>query len=93
MASTDIRLCLEPADPRGSERDDEVRRAKAGQLVEALNSRDLDWLDTLYHDDVVIHWPQSGEVIRGKHNIRKLREAYPTPPTATLGRIIGSGAL
>jgi hypothetical protein len=73
--------------------DDEARRAKTRQLVEALNTRDLDWFDTLYHDDVVIHWPQSGEVIRGKHNIRALREAYPTPPTATLGRIIGSGDL
>jgi SnoaL-like protein len=49
--------------------------------------------DALYHDDVVIHWPQSGEVIRGKHNIRELRQAYPTPPTATLRRVIGSGDL
>jgi hypothetical protein len=71
--------------------DDEARRAKARQLVEALNTRDLEWFDALYHDDVVIEWPQSGEVIRGKNNIRELRQAYPTPPTATLGRIIGSG--
>src|SRR5512132_3232285 len=70
--------------------DDEARRAKTRQLVEALNTRGLDWFDTLYHDDVVINWPQSGEVIRGKHNIRALRQAYPTPPTATLGRIIGT---
>ena len=73
--------------------DDEARRTKARQLVEALNARDLDWFDALYHDDVVIEWPQSGEVIRGKHNIRALREAYPTPPTASPGRIIGSGDL
>jgi hypothetical protein len=73
--------------------DDEARRVKAGQLVEALNTRDLKWFDALYHDDVVIQWPQSGEVIRGKQNIRELRLAYPTPPTATLRRIIGSGDL
>jgi len=42
---------------------------------------------------VVVHWPQSGEVIRGKHNIREFREAYPTPPKATLRRIVGSGDL
>jgi hypothetical protein len=42
---------------------------------------------------VVIEWPQSGEVIRGKQNIRELRLAYPTPPTATLRRIVGSGDL
>ena len=73
--------------------DDEARRARIRQFVEALNTRDLEWFDALYHDDVVIHWPQSGEAIRGKHRIRELRQAYPTPPTATLGRIIGSGDL
>jgi ketosteroid isomerase-like protein len=73
--------------------DDEARRARIRQFVEALNTRDLAWFDALYHDDVVIHWPQSGEAIRGKHRIRELRQAYPTPPTATLGRIIGSGDL
>ena len=42
---------------------------------------------------MVIEWPHSGEVIRGKRNIRELRLAFPTPPTATLRRIIGSGDL
>jgi hypothetical protein len=73
--------------------DDEARRVKIRQFAEALNARDLEWFDALYHDDVVIHWPQSGEVIRGKHNIRELRQAYPTPPTATLRRILGAGDL
>jgi hypothetical protein len=73
--------------------DDQARRARVGQLVEAINARDKEWFDALYDDDVVIHWPQSGEVIRGKKNIRELREAYPTPPTATLRRIVGSGDL
>jgi ketosteroid isomerase-like protein len=73
--------------------DDEATRASIMRLVEALNARDLEFFDALYHDDVVIEWPQSGEVIHGKQNIRELREAYPTPPTATLHRIIGSGDL
>jgi SnoaL-like domain len=73
--------------------DDEARRVKIGQLVEALNTSDLEWFDALYHDDVVIRWPQSGEVIKGKKNIRKLREAHPTPPRGTLRRIVGSGDL
>jgi hypothetical protein len=72
---------------------DEARRATARGFVEAINTGDMDVFDALYHDDVVIHWPQSGEVIRGKKSIRELRQAYPTPPTATLGRIIGSGNL
>jgi ketosteroid isomerase-like protein len=73
--------------------DDQARRAKIRQFVEAINTGEMDVFDAVYHDDVVVEWPQSGEVIRGKHNIRELREAYPTPPTATLRRIIGSGDL
>jgi hypothetical protein len=73
--------------------DDEARRATIRQLVEAVNTRDMEFFDALYQDDVVIHWPQSGEVICGKHNIRQLRLAYPTPPTATLRRVVGSGDL
>ena len=72
---------------------DQVRRARVQELVEAVTTRDLAFFDALYHDDVVVHWPQSGEVIRGKDNIRQLRQAYPTPPTATLKRVIGSGDL
>lgn len=73
--------------------DDESRRERIRQLVEAVNARDMEYFDAIYHDDVVIEWPQSGEVIRGKKNIRELRLAYPTPPTAALRRIIGSGDL
>jgi hypothetical protein len=72
------------------------RRGTAGQGRTAgsgAQRRDLEWFDALYHHDVVIHWPQSGEVIRGKHNLRELRQAYPTPPTATLRRILGAGDL
>ncbi len=73
--------------------DDQARRARIRQFVEAINARDMAVFDAIYHDDVVVEWPQSGEVIRGKQNIRELRLAYPTPPTATLRRIVGSGDL
>jgi hypothetical protein len=73
--------------------DDKARRATIQQFVEAINTHDMQVFDDTYDDDVVIHWPQSGEVIRGKDNIRELRLAYPTPPMATLRRIVGSGDL
>ena len=73
--------------------DDEARRVKIRQFVEAINTGEMEVFDAIYHDDVVVHWPQSGEVIRGKYNIREFREAYPTPPKATLRRIVGSGDL
>jgi hypothetical protein len=71
--------------------DDEARRARIRQFVEAINTGEMEPFDALDHDDVVIHWPQSGAVIRGKRNIRELRQAYPTPPTAILRRIVGAG--
>jgi hypothetical protein len=75
--------------------DDESRRAEIRRFVETINTGDLSpqRFDATYHDDVVIDWPQSGEVIRGKRNIRELRLANPTPPKATLSRIVGSGDL
>jgi hypothetical protein len=73
--------------------DNKSRRAALERLVEALNQGETRPFDDIYDDDVVIEWPQSGEVIRGKQNIAELRAAYPTPPTATLRRIIGAGDL
>jgi SnoaL-like domain len=72
---------------------DQSRRAAMERLVEALDHGETRPFDDIYHDDVVIEWPQSGEVIRGKQTIAELRAAYPTPPTATLRRIIGAGDL
>ena len=64
-----------------------------GEFVDSINTHDMETFDAIYHDDVVIEWPQSGEVIRGKQKIRKLRLAFPIPPTATLRRIVGSDDL
>jgi ketosteroid isomerase-like protein len=77
----------------GTEMNDDATRARIRHFAEAINTADMEVFDAIYHDDVVIEWPQSGEVIRGKKNIRQLRLAYPTPPTATLQRIAGSGDL
>ncbi|HYT81048.1 MAG TPA: nuclear transport factor 2 family protein [Actinomycetota bacterium] len=43
----------------------------------------------IYHEDVVVEWPQSGERIRGVHNLKALRESYPAALTFTVRRIIG----
>ncbi len=73
--------------------DDDARRARIRQFADAISTADMDVFDAMYHDDVVIEWPQSGEVIHGKKNIRELRLAHPTPPAATLRRVVGSGDL
>ena len=60
----------------------------ADDLETALEKADL-----IYHDDVVVEYPQSGERIRGRRNLRALREAYPAKVDFTLRRIHGRGDL
>jgi SnoaL-like domain len=40
------------------------------------------------HQDYVMEMPQSGERIRGRENMRAFQEAYPTPPTIRLRRVV-----
>ena len=54
-------------------------RALVERYVEALNRHD--YLDELVTEDVVIEYPQSGEVIRGRDNLRGLIEHSPGGPT------------
>ena len=46
------------------------------RYVSALNRRDAEHLGQLFTEDVVIEYPQSGEVIRGQHNLRALIEGW-----------------
>ena len=47
------------------------------RFAEALAADDFDAQDALLHDDYVVHWPQSGETIRGRANRRAMLENYP----------------
>ncbi|MBB3175661.1 nuclear transport factor 2 family protein [Variovorax sp. Sphag1AA] len=48
----------------------------------------------IYHDDVVCAYPQSGEVIRGRHNLQALRSHHPGKPSEfVVRRIVGEGNL
>lgn len=67
-------------------------RALLEGFVAALNRRDSEHLDQLVTDDVVIEYPQSGELIRGRHNLRALMEnnpAGPPGPDSTTARAHG----
>ena len=66
------------------------------KAVEAGDMRSLaNGLDELARDDLVQEWPQSGERIRGKANLKRINENYSaatgTNPTAKLRRISGEG--
>ena len=51
----------------------------------------LELAHRIYHDNVVVEWPQSGERILGRRNLRALREAYPAEVSFDIRRIRGSG--
>ena len=52
-------------------------RALIERWAEALGSMNVDAMEELLHDDIVDEYPQSGERIIGKANLRALRMNYP----------------
>jgi SnoaL-like domain len=54
---------------------------------------DLDVAHEIYHDDVVLEFPQGGERLVGLANVRGMREAYPASVAITIKRMRGSGSL
>lgn len=48
----------------------------------------------IYHDDVIVEYPQSGERVRGRHNVKALRSHHPARPSGfVIRRILGEGDL
>jgi hypothetical protein len=48
----------------------------------------------IYNDDAVLDYPQSGEQVRGRHNIQALRSHHPARPAGfVVRRIVGAGDL
>ena len=68
-------------------------RAILDRYWEATVALDLDGVDEFYHDDVVVEFPQSGERIRGRHNIYELRAHYPAKVAFEILRTRGEGKL
>ena len=70
------------------------------EIREALNlhwaasdANDFDVEHDIYRDDAVLEYPQSGERIRGRHDIQASRVAQPESKRFTVRRIIGRGDL
>jgi ketosteroid isomerase-like protein len=66
-------------------------RATIDVYLQAFESKDMQLLDQIYADDAVQEWPQSGERIVGRDNIKAINENYPGLPNATIRRVSGSG--
>jgi ketosteroid isomerase-like protein len=63
------------------------------RLIQCINDRRVEVMDELFHDDAVMHWPQSGEYVRGAENRRGIYNAFPQLPTITPRRITSGGNL
>ncbi|WP_343715540.1 nuclear transport factor 2 family protein [Inquilinus sp.] len=59
----------------------------------ASDASDFDAEHAIYHDDALLEYPQSGERIRGRHNIQASRAAQPNTKRFRVRRIIGAGDL
>jgi hypothetical protein len=71
---------------------DEAIRAKIERRWRTATNRHLDEAYAIYHDDVVVEWPQSGERVRGRAALQALRTAYPAARLDfTVRRILGAG--
>jgi hypothetical protein len=57
---------------------------------EASDAGDFAVEHEIYHEDAVLDYPQSGERIRGKLNIRESRSVQPNQKRFSVRRIVGS---
>jgi hypothetical protein len=58
---------------------------------DASDANDFKVEHEIYHEDAVLDYPQSGERIRGRHNIQESRFIQPNKKRFTVRRIIGRG--
>jgi hypothetical protein len=73
---------------------DEIEiRAALNRHWAASDANDFDVEHDIYREDARLEYPQSGERIRGRSNIRASRVAQPNAKRFTVRRIIGAGDL
>jgi hypothetical protein len=57
----------------------------------ASDANEFDIEHDIYREDALLEYPQSGERIRGRHNIQASRAAQPNGKRFTVRRIAGAG--
>jgi ketosteroid isomerase-like protein len=56
-------------------------------------THDFDVMDEVFAEDAIVEYPQSGERMRGRANIRAVEENYPALPKVTIRRTLVIGDL
>ncbi len=73
--------------------DDQAIRAALLRHWAASDASDFGVEHEIYREDAVLEYPQSGERIRGRHNIQESRTVQPNKKRFTVRRMTGSGDL
>jgi SnoaL-like domain len=73
--------------------DDAAVRAALDRHWAASDAGDFNVEHEIYREDAILDYPQSGERIRGRHNIQESRFVQPNKKRFTIRRIIGGGDL
>jgi hypothetical protein len=73
--------------------DDQTMRAVLERHWAASDAGNFEVEHEIYREDALLYYPQSGERIRGRHNIQESRLVQPNRKRFTVQRIIGSGDL
>jgi hypothetical protein len=73
--------------------DDRTVRAALERHWQASDANDFQAEHDIYREDAVLDYPQSGERIRGRSNIRESRFVQPSQKRFEVRRIIGGGDL
>src|ERR1700744_3550271 len=75
------------------EMDDQALRAALQRHWDASDANDFEAEHDIYREDAVLHYPQSGERIRGRRNIQESRSVQPNKKRFKIQRMTGSGNL
>jgi hypothetical protein len=73
--------------------DENVIREALNRHWAASDANDFDVEHDIYRVDAVLEYPQSGERIKGRHNIQASRAAQPNSKRFSVRRIVGKGDL
>ena len=73
--------------------DDQSTHAALQRHWEASDASDFQVEHEIYREDAVLDYPQSGERIRGRHNIQESRTVQPNQKRFAVRRMIGGGDL
>ena len=73
--------------------DDQNIQAALDRHWAASDASDFEAEHEIYHDDAVLEYPQSGERVRGRHNIQASRIAQPNKKRFMVRRLLGAADL